>query len=536
LIETPVPNGPFISFFAKSKPLVSTVIPMIQQLGKTYGKNPYLGLKDQNDPSQGNKRIIVEFSSPNVAKPFHAGHLRSTIIGAFLSNLYESTGWDVTRMNYLGDWGKQYGLLALAFEMYGDEEALKANPINHLFNLYVKINSEKEAQLAEIEAAKKEGKDVSSLEAASLDEKARQYFRKMTDGDEAVLAQWQRFRDLSIARYKETYARLNINFDVFSGESQVTEESMAKVAKRMEEKGVSKSDGGAVLVDFESLIPGKEGKRLGKAVVRKKDGTALYLTRDIGELLARRDQYNFDHMIYVVASAQDLHLKQLFKIVELIGETEVASKVQHINFGLVLGMSTRRGTVKFLDDILRDCADHMHDVMRKNEEKYKQVEDPEGTADILGISSVMVQDMTGKRVNNYTFNMESMTSFEGDTGPYLQYAHARLCSIKRRANLSDEDIASADLSLLKEPHAINIVRLLGQWPDTLQNTFKTLEPTTVLTYLFKMTHVVSSSYDQLQVVGSEPELMKARMALYDAARVVLNNGMSLLGLTPLERM
>jgi arginyl-tRNA synthetase len=311
---------------------------------------------------------------------------------------------------------------------------------------------------------------------------------------------------------------------------------MAKVAKRMEEKGVSKSDGGAVLVDFESLIPGKEGKRLGKAVVRKKDGTALYLTRDIGELLARRDQYNFDHMIYVVASAQDLHLKQLFKIVELIGETEVASKVQHINFGLVLGMSTRRGTVKFLDDILRDCADHMHDVMRKNEEKYKQVEDPEGTADILGISSVMVQDMTGKRVNNYTFNMESMTSFEGDTGPYLQYAHARLCSIKRRANLSDEDIASADLSLLKEPHAINIVRLLGQWPDTLQNTFKTLEPTTVLTYLFKMTHVVSSSYDQLQVVGSEPELMKARMALYDAARVVLNNGMSLLGLTPLERM
>jgi arginyl-tRNA synthetase len=171
-------------------------------------------------------------------------------------------------MNYLGDWGKQYGLLALAFEMYGDEEALKANPINHLFNLYVKINSEKEAQLAEIEAAKKEGKDVSSLEAASLDEKARQYFRKMTDGDEAVLAQWQRFRDLSIARYKETYARLNINFDVFSGESQVTEESMAKVAKRMEEKGVSKSDGGAVLVDFESLIPGKEGKRLGKAVVR----------------------------------------------------------------------------------------------------------------------------------------------------------------------------------------------------------------------------------------------------------------------------
>jgi arginyl-tRNA synthetase len=189
-----------------------------------------------------------------------------------------------------------------------------------------------------------------------------------------------------------------------------------------------------------------------------------------------------------------------------------------------------------LDDILRDCADHMHETMKKNAEKYAQIEDPVGTADILGISSVMVQDMSGKRINNYTFNMDAMTSFEGDTGPYLQYAHARLCSIKRRANLSEEDLAGADLSLLKEAHAINVVRLLAQWPDTFQNTLKTLEPATILTYLFKMTHAVSSSYDHLQVVGSEPELMKARMALYDATRIVLSNGMRLLGLTPLERM
>ncbi|KAI9171926.1 Arginine--tRNA ligase, cytoplasmic [Paramyrothecium foliicola] len=536
LFSKPVTSGPFMSFFAKHQPLLSSVIPMIRQLGEDYGRNRFLGLKDPKDPSKGQKRIIVEFSSPNVAKPFHAGHLRSTIIGAFLANLYEGSGWEVIRMNYLGDWGKQYGLLALAYEKYGDEEALKADAINHLFNLYVRINAEKEAQIAEIEALKKEGKDVSSLEATSLDEQARQYFRKMTDGDEAVVAQWQRFRDLSIARYKDTYARLNINFDVFSGESQVTEEAMAKAAQRMEEKGISKQDGGAVLVDFESLVPGKEGKRLAKAVVRKKDGTALYLTRDIGELLGRYEKYNFDHMIYVVASAQDLHLKQLFKIIELLGEKEVASRVQHINFGLVLGMSTRKGTVKFLDDILRDCADHMHETMKKNEDKYAQVEDPVGTADILGISSVMVQDMSGKRINNYTFNMDAMTSFEGDTGPYLQYAHSRLCSIKRRANLSDEELASADFSLLKEAHAVNIVRILAQWPDTVQNTMKTLEPTTVLTYLFKMTHVVSSSYDHLKVVGSEPELMKARMALYDAARIVLNNGMRLLGLTPLQRM
>ncbi|KFG86593.1 arginyl-tRNA synthetase [Metarhizium anisopliae] len=535
LFDKPVLSGHFMSFFVKGEPLTESIIPLVRKAGKDFGKNRFNGLRDPKDLSSGKKRIIVEFSSPNVAKPFHAGHLRSTIIGSFIANLYEANGWDVVRMNYLGDWGKQYGLLALSYERNGNEEELNKNPIDHLFKLYVQINAEMSAEKEAIEEQKKEGKDVSALEANSLDEQARQYFRRMTDRDETVLAQWQRFRDLSIARYKETYSRLNIQFDEFSGESQVSEESMSKVADEMKGKNISREDKGAVLVDFTQLLPGKEGKRLGTTVLRKRDGTALYLTRDVCELLGRYEKYNFDHMIYVVASQQDLHLKQLFQIIELLGYKDIAKKCQHINFGLVLGMSTRKGTVKFLDDILKDCADHMHETMKKNEEKYAQVENPDATADTLGISSVMVQDMSGKRINNYTFNMEAMTSFEGDTGPYLQYAHARLCSIKRRANLTDEDLDSANLSLLKEDHAVNIVRMLSQWPDVLQNTLKTLEPTTVLTYLFKMTHVISSSYDHLQVVGSERELMKSRMALYDAARTTLANGMRILGLTPLER-
>ncbi|EFY89412.1 arginyl-tRNA synthetase [Metarhizium acridum CQMa 102] len=523
LFNKPALSGHFMSFFVKGGPLIESIIPLVRKTGKDFGENRFNGLRDPKNLSSGKKRIIVEFSSPNVAKPFHAGHLRSTIIGSFIANLYEANGWDVVRMNYLGDWGKQYGLLALSYERNGNEEELNKNPIDHLFKLYVQINAEMSAEKEAIEEQKKEGKDVSALEANSLDEQARQYFRRMTDRDEAVLSQWQQFRDLSIARYKETYSRLNIQFDEFSGESQVSEESMSKIADEMKEKNISREDKGAVLVDFTQLLPGKEGKRLGTTVLRKRDGTALYLTRDVCELLGRHEKYNFDHMIYVVASQQDLHLKQLFQIIELLGYKDIAKKCQHINFGLVL------------DDILKDCADHMHETMKKNEEKYAQVEDPDATADTLGISSVMVQDMSGKRINNYTFNMEAMTSFEGDTGPYLQYAHARLCSIKRRANLTDEDLDSANLSLLKEDHAVNIVRMLSQWPDVLQNTLKTLEPTTVLTYLFKMTHVISSSYDHLQVVGSERELMKARMALYDAARITLANGMRILGLTPLER-
>ncbi|KAG9258047.1 arginyl-tRNA synthetase [Emericellopsis atlantica] len=552
LVKKPEPSKTFLSFFIKGAPATQAVLKVIREQGADYGKAAFDGLRDPQDPSKGRKKIIVEFSSPNVAKPFHAGHLRSTIIGGFLSNLYEAAGWDVTRINYLGDWGKQYGLLALAYEKYGDDAELKRDPIDHLFKLYVQINKEMTAEKEKIEAEKKEGKDVAELEATSLDEQARRYFKMMVDGDEAALAQWRHFRDLSIDKYKQTYARLNIRFDEYSGESQVTEEAMAKTGGEMTERGISENDSGSVLVDFTKHVNGKEGKQLGKAVLRKRDGTALYLTRDVSELKGRHEKYNFDRMLYVVASQQELHLKQLFKITELLGYEDIRKKCQHISFGMVLGMSTRKGTVKFLNDILRDVGDHMHEVMKRNEDKYAQVEEPEKVADILGISSVMVQDMTGKRqvpsihlhaailmpcsrINNYNFNMEAMTSFEGDTGPYLQYAHARLCSIRRRADLTDAEIASADLSLLTEEHALNVVRYLSQWPDVFQNTLKTLEPTTVLTYLFRMTHVISSSYDHLQVVGSEPELKKARMALYDAARIVLHNAMSLLGLSPVER-
>jgi arginyl-tRNA synthetase len=329
---------------------------------------------------------------------------------------------------------------------------------------------------------------------------------------------------------KRSYARLNIEYDDYAGESMVTQKNLDKAARIMEEQKVSEVSDGAVIVNLE-----KYSKKLGKAVVRKKDGTSLYLTRDIAEAMQRYDKYHFDKVIYVVASQQDLHLAQLFKILELMGLKDLASKCTHINFGMVQGMSTRKGTVKFLDDILRDVGDHMHDVMRVNQSKYEQVEDPKKVADILGISSVMVQDMSGKRINGYEFSLERMTSFEGDTGPYLQYAHARLCSITRKAAIDPKELSSANLGLLTESHAVNLIRVLAQWPDVVQNTLKTLEPVTVLMYLFKMTHMLSSSYDHLRIVGSEPELAKARMALYESARQVLNNGMRLLGLSPVER-
>ncbi|KAF2151469.1 arginyl-tRNA synthetase [Myriangium duriaei CBS 260.36] len=547
LVQPPQAEKAFVRFFFKPDSLTRLVLPSILKSKDKYGFNPNLGLKDPSDSKSGKKKMIVEFSSPNIAKPFHAGHLRSTIIGGFLANIYENAGWDVTRMNYLGDWGKQYGVLGVGFERFGDEEKLKESPIGHLYDVYVKVSAisrDQGEKIKEVQAEIKElqGKnepvteketELGRLQNESVDEEARRYFKRMVDGDEAAVGTWKRFRDLSIVKYKQTYARLNIAYDDYSGESQVLDESMDAAARIMAEKKVSEESEGAIVVDL-----AKYQKKLGKALVRKKDGTSLYLTRDIGAARERLDKYHFDKMIYVVASQQDLHLAQLFKILELMGGeyAEVSKRCQHINFGMVLGMSTRKGTAKFLDDILRDVGDKMHEVMRSNADKYAQVENPDQVADILGISAVMVQDMSGKRINNYEFDLNRMTSFEGDTGPYLQYAHARLCSIARRAGLTAEELEGADWSLLNEKHAVDVVRSLAQWPDVFANTLKTQEPVTVLTYLFKMTHLLSSSYEQLSVVRAEGEVKKARGALYECARQVLHNGMRVLGLSPVDRM
>ena len=539
-------QGAFLAFFFKPTELIKRVVPQILSQKEAYGPNTSLGLLDPKDPSKGQKKVIVEFSSPNIAKEFHQGHLRSTIIGGFLSKLFAKTGWEVIRMNYLGDWGKQYGLLANGFRKFGNDEELEKDSIQHLFKVYVQISKIQKDQNEPIDELKKEilekrkaGADVTDLETklaplvdASEDEAARKYFKSMEDGDPEAVALWNRFRDMSIAKYKKTYERLNIEFDVFSGESQVGKEMMDTVLTDLKKQGIAEVDQGATLIDFS-----KHGaKKLNKAIIIRKDGTPLYLTRDLAAILERHEKFHFDKMVYVIADQQNEHVAQLFKTTDISGHKDVADKCEHVSFGMVKGMSTRKGTVKFLDDVIAAVREVMWDVMRKNEKKYEQLENPEAIADILAISAIMVQDLKGKIRNGYEFNIDQMTAFEGDTGPYLQYAHARLCSIERKAGVDSSTLSSADLSKLSESHAVNLVRALAQWPDVVTNTVKTQEPATVLTYLFKMAHALSSSYDHLQVVGSEPELQKARLALYEAARQVLWNGMTLLGLSPLDRM
>ena len=400
---------------------------------------------------------------------------------------------------------------------------------------------------------------------------AAAWFKRMEDGDEDALKNWRVWRELSVKKYAEEYDRLNVHFDVYTGESQVGKKWQDSALERLDEMGLISDAEGAKLVDLEKW-------KLGKAVLRKKgtfvplvvssvshpclddaDGTSIYLTRDIGGAIERYERHKFDKMLYVISSQQDLHTAQFIKMLHLM-EFPWASTIEHVNYGLVLGMSTRKGTVVFLEQIIREAASVMHEQMKKNQEKYAAVEDPEQTSLEVGLAAIKIQDMAAKRcapsslslsfhtdrtlagfsINNYTFNWDRMTSFEGDTGPYLQYAHVRLTSLTRKnpelLPLPPPDQISAE-TLAEQPAAREIVFLLGTYPDVVRTALRTHEPSGVVTFAFRLAHAISSAWETVVVKGeADVERARARMWLYLCARDVLGAAMRLLTIRPLERM
>lgn len=502
--------------------LCRNVLLGVYQLGEKYGSNKLLH----------NQKIVVEYSSPNIAKPFHAGHLRSTIIGNFINNLYKFEGADTVSINYLGDWGKQYGLLAIGYEKYGSSEKLQTQPIKHLFDIYVQINED-----AGTSSAKKDKKtkykqvdttnSILTQQDNIIQGQARAHFLKMEQGDQHSLELWNKFRDLSIIEYKKIYNRLGVAFDVYSGESQQNE-SMKRALQLIKDKGlITIGDNGEQLIDLTQW-------NLGKVLLTKKDGGTLYITRDIGAAISRYEQYKFNKMVYVVASAQDLHFKQLFKILELIG-CQWTHTCQHVNFGLVNGMSTRNGTVVFLEDILNQAQHIMLHKMNTDSNKLEHIIHPETVADNIGISSIIIGDLSAKRIKNYEFSWDRVTSFEGYTGPYLQYNHARLCNIldmNRHITLSE----NINYSLLHESEAINLVCHIAQFNDIISQCLHTLEPNTLVTYLFELSNLISLSHQKLWVKNQPNDIAQARLLLFYCAKCVLSTGLRILGLHPIEKM
>ncbi|XP_042674681.1 probable arginine--tRNA ligase, mitochondrial [Centrocercus urophasianus] len=501
-VVSEISTGPgTVNFTINRELLAKTVLQQVQKDGTQYGT------KSELFSTVPKQKAVVEFSSPNIAKKFHIGHLRSTIIGNFIANLKVALGHEVTRINYLGDWGMQFGLLGVGFQQFGEKEKLKSSPLQHLFEVYVQIN-----KAAADENTKKLAKD---------------FFRKLEEHDEQALSLWKEFRDFSIKEYTRIYKRLGVHFDEYSGESFYQEKSR-EVLKMLEDKGLlQKTIKGTGVVDL------SEKKDLSSlSTVSRSDGTSLYITRDLAAAIDRMNKYNWDTMIYVTDRNQSSHFQHLFQILKLMGYDWV-ERCQHVSFGLVQGMKTRKGEVVFLEDVLDEVRSRMLENMA-SAKTTKEVEDPMETAEKVGLAALIIQDFRGLLSSDYQFSWDRALQSRGDTGVFLQYTHARLHSLERMHG--NEPVTDVNVACLQEPDAIFLLQHLLRYDEVLYRSSQDLQPKHIVSYLLTLSHLAAVAHQTLPVKGSTPALAQARLCLFQATRSVLANGMKLLGITPVTRM
>ncbi|XP_034847222.1 probable arginine--tRNA ligase, mitochondrial isoform X1 [Mirounga leonina] len=491
-----------INFKINRELLTKTVLQQVINDGSKYG------LKSELFSGLPQKKIVVEFSSPNVAKKFHVGHLRSTIIGNFIANLKEALGHQVTRINYLGDWGMQFGLLGTGFQLFGYEEKLQSNPLQHLFEVYVQVNKE-------------------AADDKNIAKSAHEFFQRLELGDTQALALWQKFRDLSIEEYMRIYKRLGVHFDEYSGESFYREKSQ-EVLKLLDSKGLlQKTVKGTAIVD----LSGNGDPSLICTVMRG-DGTSLYATRDLAAAIDRMDKYNFDTMIYVTDKGQKKHFQQVFQMLQIMGY-DWAERCQHVPFGVVQGMKTRRGNVTFLEDVLNEIRSRMLQNMASIK-TTKELENPQQTAERVGLAALIIQDFKGLLLSDYQFSWDRVFQSRGDTGVFLQYTHARLHSLEETFGcgyLNDFNTAC-----LQDPQSISILQHLLRFDEVLCRSSQDLQPRHIVSYLLTLSHLAAMAHKTLLIRNSPPEVAGARLHLFRAVRSVLANGMKLLGITPVCRM
>ncbi|XP_070232721.1 probable arginine--tRNA ligase, mitochondrial isoform X4 [Bos mutus] len=489
-----------VNFKINRELLTKTVLQQVIEDGSKYG------LKSELFSGLPQKRIVVEFSSPNVAKKFHVGHLRSTIIGNFIANLKEALGHQVTRINYLGDWGMQFGLLGTGFQLFGYEEKLQSSPLQHLFEVYVQVNKE-------------------AADDKNVAKSAHEFFQRLELGDMQALALWQKFRDLSIDEYMRIYQRLGVHFDEYSGESFYREKSQ-EVLKLLDSKGLlQKTLKGTAVVDLSG-----NGDPSSVCTVMRSDGTSLYATRDLAAAIDRMEKYNFDKMIYVTDKGQKKHFQQVFQMLQIMGY-DWAERCQHVPFGVVQGMKTRRGDVTFLEDVLNEIRLRMLQNMASIK-TTKELENPEETAEQVGLAALIIQDFRGFLLSDYQFSWDRVFQSRGDTGVFLQYTHARLHSLEETFGcgyLNDFNTAC-----LQEPQSVSILQHLLRFDEVLYRSSQDLQPRHIVSYLLTLSHLAAVAHRTLHVRNSPPEVAGARLHLFRAVRSVLANGMKLLGITPLS--
>lgn len=493
--EKVVATGPYVNFFLDKSKISDQVIKSVIEAGADYG---------QQDEGHG-QNITIDLSSPNIAKPFSVGHLRSTVIGDALSNIFRKMGYNTIKINHLGDWGKQFGLLMVAYKKWGSKEAVEANPIDELLKLYVRINAEIEHN-------------------PELDEEGRKWFKKLEDGDPEATQLWQWFRDESLEEFNRIYKLLDVEFDSLNGEAFYNDK-MDEGVQILEDKGLLKESKGASIVDLDDV-------NLPPAMIKKSDGATLYITRDIATAMYRARTYNFVKNIYAVGQEQSNHFRQLKAVLKKMG-FDWSDDMVHVDFGLVTKnrqkLSTRKGNIILLEPTLQEAISR---AKAQIEEKNPELENKEEVAHAVGVGAVKFYDLKTDRRNGYDFDLEAMVSFEGETGPYVQYAYARIQSILRKANFTP----SADATYsLNDPESWEIIKLLQDFSRIVKRAAENYDPSLIAKYAISLAQAFNKYYAHTRILDESPE-RESRLALSYSTAVVLKEALRLLGVQAPEKM
>ena len=493
--EKVVATGPYVNFFLNKAKISDQVIKEVIKEGADYGQ--------QNEGQGGN--ITIDLSSPNIAKPFSVGHLRSTVIGDALSNIFRKMGYNTIKINHLGDWGKQFGLLMVAYKKWGNKEAVEANPIDELLQLYVRINAEIENDPA-------------------LDDEGRLWFKKLEDGDPEATELWQWFRDESLVEFNRIYELLGVEFDSLNGEAFYNDK-MDEAVKILEDKGLLKESKGASIVDLDDV-------NLPPAMIKKSDGATLYITRDIATAMYRARTYNFVKNVYVVGQEQSNHFRQLKAVLKKMG-FDWSDDMIHVDFGLVTKnrqkLSTRKGNIILLEPTLQEAISR---AKAQIEEKNPNLENKEAVAHAVGVGAVKFYDLKTDRRNGYDFDLEAMVSFEGETGPYVQYAYARIQSILRKADFKPSLDANYNLN---DAESWEIIKLLQDFARVVKRASDNFEPSLIAKYAISLAQAFNKYYAHTRILDETPE-RDSRLALSYTTAVVLKEALRMLGVEAPEKM
>jgi len=490
--------GGYLNFFVDKSYLAKNTLSKILTEKEKYG---------HSNIGKG-KTITIDFSSPNIAKPFHVGHLYSTAIGNALYKMFSSQGYKCVGINHLGDWGTQFGKLIAAYKRWVDEEALEKEPIKELLRIYVKFHEEAE-------------KDP------SLEDIARMHFKNLEDGKEEEVMLWKKIKEVSLIEFNRIYDMLKIKFDSYAGESFYNDK-MDEVVELLQEKGLLTESKGALVVNLDEY-------NMPPCIIKKSDGATIYATRDLAAAIYRKRTYDFYKNIYVVGTPQTLHFKQVFTTLKLMG-FDWADDCIHVGFGLVKfadkKLSTRKGDVIFLEDLLKEAIERAKELI---EQKNASLENKDEVAKVVGIGAVVFTYLKNNRERDIIFSWEDILNFDGETGPYVQYSYARGRSVLRKAN--GYDISNTDFSKLNSQEETELIKLLASFNDVIINALEKYEPSILTRYIIDVAKTFNKFYNLHPILSVENEMLKnARLALVDATTIVIKNGLSLLGIDVVERM